>query len=183
MPLQSFQETRNELVSRLTTVYHRLRYQHLPLTTVGDYLLDLKGEISALKQIAETEVSLSDQQMWKCCIHRLNNIQIQLSEQALLLQGYPQGEIAQKCPIIFCHSIEMIAVQIGRCNLKSYPDRQAAHMELKASIVNSNLLYESVGIDFNSEIELKTLKDLWRTLNTGVPGCRCHQCLRQQFQV
>jgi hypothetical protein len=74
----------------------------------------------------------------------------------------------------------MIAVQIGRCILKIHSDRQAAHMELKASVINANLPCDSVGV---GEMEGQTLKDLWRTLNAGVPGCRSHQCLRRQFQV
>lgn len=36
---------------------------------------------------------------------------------------------------------------------KSPPDRQAAHMELKASAINSNLLCESAGSEFGG-IEL-----------------------------
>lgn len=55
-------------------------------------------------------------------------------------------------------------------------------MELKASVINSNLLCESAGDEFG-DIELKALKDLWQILNAGVPGCGCHQCLRRQFQV
>lgn len=139
MPLQSFQETRNNLVSRLVTVHHRLRDQQLPLTTVGEYLLKTAEEISNLKQIANTKIHQPDKQTQNCCIHRLNRIQTQLREQALLLQGYPQGESYQRCPAIFSIAVEMIAVQIGRCILKSHSDRQAAHMELKASVINANM--------------------------------------------
>lgn len=74
----------------------------------------------------------------------------------------------------------MIAVQLGRCILESHPDRQAAHMELKASVINANLLCDSLGL---GEMEVQTLKDLWRTFNVGVPGCRRHQCLWRQLQA
>lgn len=63
MPLQSFQETRNELVSRLTTVYHGLQDRHLPLTTVGGYLLELTSEIDTLKHMAETQALQTEQQL------------------------------------------------------------------------------------------------------------------------
>jgi hypothetical protein len=53
-------------------------------------------------------------------------------------------------------------------------------MELKASVINANLLCDPLGV---GELEVQALKDLWRKLNAGVQGCRCHQCLRRQFQV
>lgn len=53
-------------------------------------------------------------------------------------------------------------------------------MELKASVINANLLCDSLGL---GEMEVQTLKDLWRTLNAGVAGCRCHQCLWRQLQA
>lgn len=122
MPPQSFQETRNKLVSRLITVYHRLRYQKLPLTTVGEYLLEITDAMSILQQTANTEVHPSDKQTHDCCMHRLIRIQTQLREQAFLLQGYPQDKTYQKCLAAFYNAVEMIAVQIGRCILKSHPD-------------------------------------------------------------
>lgn len=133
---------------------------------------------SILQQIADMDYPL-DKKTKNCCIHRLTCIQIQLREQALL-QGYPQGETYQKCPSIFYIAIEMIAVKSGRCILKSHSDQEAAHMEMKASVINAILLCNSPGV---REMEVRTLKDLWRALNAGVPGCRCHQCLRRQFKV
>lgn len=180
MPRQSFQETRNDLVNHLTTVYHRLQDQQPPPATVGEYLLEFIGEIDILKQITHKEVDLSNKRAYNCCIHRLNRVQAQLREQAVLLQGYPQGESYQICPAIFSIAIEMIAVQIGRCIINSHPDRDAAQMELKANFISANLLCNSLGV---CEMEIQTLKDLWRTLNAGVPGCRCHQCLRRRVQV
>jgi hypothetical protein len=52
-------------------------------------------EISIIKQIADTEIHIPDKQTQHCCIHRLTLIQTHLHEQALLLQGYPQGEAYQ----------------------------------------------------------------------------------------
>lgn len=147
---------------------------------VGEYLLELLGEIDTLKQIAYTEVDLPDERAHNCCVHRLNRVQTQLREQALLIRGHPQGESYQKCPAIFSLAIEMIAVQIGRCIIKSHPDRDAAHMELKACSIDANLICDTVGV---GEMEKRTLKDLWRTLNAGVPNCRCHQCLRRRAEI
>ncbi|CEJ59707.1 hypothetical protein PMG11_08319 [Penicillium brasilianum] len=180
MPLQFFQETRNQIVSRLTTVYHRLQYQQLSLFTVGEYLLEIIGEIDMLKHIPYTEVDLPDERAHNCCVYRLTRVQVQLREQALLIRGHPQGESYQKCPAIFSLAIEMIAVQIGRCAIKSHADRDAAHMELKACSIDANLLCDTVGV---GEMEKRTLKDLWRTLNAGVPNCRCHNCLRRRVQI
>ncbi|OOQ85139.1 hypothetical protein PEBR_27007 [Penicillium brasilianum] len=172
--------TRNQIVSRLTTVYHRLQYpQHSPVT-VGEYLLELLGEIDMLKQIAYTEVDIPNKRAHNCCVHRLNRVQAQLREQALLIRGHPQGESYQRFPAIFSLAIEMIAVQIGRCIIKSHLDRDAGHMELKACSIDANLLCDTVRV---GEMEKRTLKDVWRMLNAGVPNCRCHQSLRRRVQI
>lgn len=139
MFFQSFRETRNELVSRLTTVHHRLRNQHLPLTIVAEYLLEIITDLNMLKQKADTELYPPDQGTHTCCIHRLTQIQVHLREQALLLRDYPQGERSQKGPAIFYPAVEMTAVQIGRCVVNSHPDRDAAHMGLTAIVINANL--------------------------------------------
>lgn len=166
MPPKSFQERRIELVSRLDAMHHRLRDQHIPFSTVSEYLLEFTTDLNTLKQSVDTEIYVPDKETHTCCVHRLARIEAHLHEQALLIRDYPQGERSQKCPAIFYKTIEMITVQIGRCVVKSHQDRDAAHMELKASVVNSNLLCDSAGV---GEMEVRRLKGLWRMLNAGVP--------------